>query len=59
MFYCLLYAFHQRFPFFFRHVGNADILLHQPGEGAVVILGQYFRQLLVDWFVIYFLFHIS
>ena len=59
MFYRLLHSFHQRLPFFFRDAGSADILLHQLGEGAVVILGQYFRQLLLDWFFIYFLFHIS
>ena len=44
---------HQRFPFFFRDAGSADVLLHQPGEGAVVILGQYFRQLLVDGFFVF------
>ena len=54
LFYRLLHSFHQRFPFFFRDTGSADVLLHQPGKRAVVILGQYFRQLLVDGFFIYF-----
>ena len=44
LFYRLLHGFHQRFLFFFRHVGNADVLLHQPGKRAVVILGQYFQK---------------
>ena len=57
LFYRLLHSFHQRLPFFFRYAGNADILSYQPGEGAVVILGQYFRQLLLDGFVISVLVH--
>ena len=50
-------GFHQRFPFFFRDAGSADVLLHQLGKRAVVILGQYFRQLLLDWFLILVLVH--
>ena len=39
------------------YTGNVEELLHQSGERAVVILGQYFRQLLVDWFVLGVLVH--
>ena len=57
LFYRLLHNLHQCLPFFFRDARNADVLLHQLGEGAVVVLGKYFRQLLVDGFFILVLVH--
>ena len=43
----MLHFLQQSIYFCFRHSRGADVLNHQSGEGAVVILGQYLRQLFV------------